>query len=834
MANWNNNTTNSFSWAGQSAQQDPYYARQWKGSNASAQPVGPADLLRTDAPRNNQSLIREFNAELPQLDPYNVGFGQSSWAPAEDKDLPFDLAINNDIDFDAAKPATCDLARTNSQASSTGMDEEGSMVFSISGDLYGAGLHDDGFDSLHSPAATSFSDVLLPTTASVDNSPVAPRCPFFKMETNSGLLGIAPGISPSTPQPSVINVDDDVSNMGFTTASTPRRASGHPTPELFEQWTPQIADHATEVLNGSMWNDSQTSDDFTPYTQSQLGPSFVIDPPEITDVPRGDLDEYTSPGVFTPFETHPDDYLSNYPPSQSTGPHSVPSMPMLPTATMTAPNRLLVPNRRRRRTSDPARLSGFGSFTPRGTLSQHRSPRIPSSSNSPLVFQRLRPSEPLISSGATAPMSILSSPRRLSATGRSSDSHSPVRRPNQTGPARGRRQGPMDPVSRGQAKETRNKKMVCIRCKLSKQKCKRSDDSIDGSCIGCDRHGGSLRWPGPCVRAHFEDIILSGTCNYISQRFINHSTLDGTTRIRKTLPKEICIENMMTRLDRIRDQFNIRVHQDGQPVYLLDLDACHGYLMNLKQQMDGTKHSWRAFIDKEVLRTDARNDDWERCMTQVTTARGDLLALLCTVNNMPSRASFSYVWKRHYTAEGAPMEQLINVEEPAETDSLLLAAQLSRIICRKLEVKAYGHLQRMLHESGSMNDNDVLPFLQMLGRILLTLRWRLSWWAMVPGDPAMDDGDEHADQLQFELRVQSLCRVLYFYYCCVRRRLAVWTNFEALRGILSTYPDTQVDVWDDFPGAESVEEFELWMSRGQELIVQAGVLARLASMGLSS
>lgn len=364
------------------------------------------------------------------------------------------------------------------------------MVFSMSGDLYDASLHDDGFDSLHSPAATSFSDVLLPTTASVDNSPVVPRCPFFKMEINSGLLGIAPGISPSTPQPSVVNVDDDVSNMGFTTASTPRRASGQcvsalsmglqnqsqchfgtsPTPELFEQWTPQIAGHTTEVLNSSMWNDSQTSDDFTPYTQSQLGPSFIIDPPEIPDVPRGDSDEYTSTGVFTPFETQPNDYLSNYPPSQPTGPHSVPSMPMLPTATITAPNRLLVPNRRRRRTSDPARLSGFGSFTPRGTLSQHRSPRIPSSSNSPLVFQRLRPSEPLMSSGATAPMSILSSPRRLSATGRSSDSHSPVRRPNQTGPARGRRQGPMDPVSRGQAKETRNKKMVCIRCKLSKQK----------------------------------------------------------------------------------------------------------------------------------------------------------------------------------------------------------------------------------------------------------------------------------------------------------------------------------------------------------------------------
>ncbi|KZL79142.1 zn 2cys6 transcription factor [Colletotrichum incanum] len=875
---FNTNSNIPFSWAGQAAD-DPFGQKWLPNSDLSAPPTGRAGLLSTDAPRNDESLIKDFNDELPDHDAQEDALGQSSWllingALSDHTDLPFDLVIDNDIELDAARPVSYEIARTSSQASSTGIDEE-SIGFSNADDLYdigfSAGCGDDILNGINSPG-TSFSDVNLSTNPSLENSPVSPRCPFLSMQAGNSGSDISSRNATSAPQ-SYIAANANSSFPDFGSARTPRSAPRHnvsalstelagqsqyqaidssPSSEYFERWSSRAGDDGMESVDLAMWDDSSLSENFVPYIQSQLGPSFVIVPPETPDVTMRDSNDLTASEMYRPSETHPIDYYlsANYAATQLTEPRSVPSMPIPQASTTNTPNRLSVPHRRRRRTSDPVHMnahsrahssasrlqpimSGAGFMSPRGSPAQNARARI----SSPLEstrFQRVRPTEPTRISGATLPMPIASRPGRLSSTGQSPDSQMMMARPGRPAPARGRRHGPMDPVSRGQAKETRNRKMVCIRCKHSKQKCKRDDDSLDGSCIGCDRHGGSQRWPGPCVKAHFEDLVLSGSCNYVSSHAIYHPTLDHATRIRRELPKQIHLDELMARLDRARLQFNFKVHQDGQPLYVLDLDSCHEYLQGLRQQMDSAEYSFPTFIDREILRTDTRNDDWERCMTQTTTPWGDWLSLLCDVNKMPSRASFSYVSKPYYTAPGAGVEQPINVEDPNEADNLMLAAQLSRIICRKLEVKAYQHLQRLLHESGTMEDDKVLPFLQSLGRILLTLRWRLSWWTAVPEVVGMSDQDEDAGRRQVELRVHALCRVLYFYYCCVRRRPSVWPNLKALSGIHSKYPDTETEVWDDFPGDESVEGFGAWMDRGRELVVEAGVVNRLRSMGLAA
>ncbi|KAK6213648.1 hypothetical protein QIS74_09650 [Colletotrichum tabaci] len=749
-----NNPSNPFSWAGQVV--DDPFGQKWLPNtdgddDPAAQPAGPARLLSTDAPRNDASLIKDFNDELPDHEVQDGLLSQSSWllvngTAADHTDLPFDLAIGNGIDFDVAKPASYDLARTSSQASSTGVDEDDLHDFAFS-TCYG----DDIVNDSNSPA-TSFSDVLLSANPSLENSPVSSRCPYLSMHTGSPGPAI-PSWSRNTTnasRPSVANVNSNSNSNSNSNlfpgigpagmpGSFPRQnvsalsmgladqglhpTSSSPSSEYFEQWSSQAGDDSIDALGMNVWNGLALPEGFFPSMESQLGPSFVIVPPETPDVTMGGLDDATVPETQAPSQTHPIDYYlsANYAAAQPTEPRSVPARPILQALTATGTNRLSVPARRRRRTSDP---------------------------------------------------------------------------------------------------------------------CNRSDESLDGSCVGCERHGGSQRWPGPCVKAHFEDLILSGSCNYVSSHAIYHPTLDGTTRIRRVLPKHINVKEVITRLDRVRRQFNFKVYQEGEPLYVLDLDACHEYLQGLRQQMDTTIFKFSTFINREILRTDTRNDDWERCMTQTTT--GDLLTLLCNINNMPSRASFSYVAKPYYAAPGAAAERPINVEDPDEADNLILAAQLSRIICRKLEVKAYQHLQRLLHEWGTMDDGKVLPFLQSLGRILLTLRWRLSWWIEVPENVSMgddefdddDDEDEDASRRHAELRVHTLCRVLYFYYCCVRRRLPVWTNIDTLRGIHSRYPDTESKVRDDFPGDESLAGFEAWMSRGRQLIAEAGVVSRLQSMGL--
>ncbi|OHW96251.1 hypothetical protein CSPAE12_05135 [Colletotrichum incanum] len=838
---FNTNSNIPFSWAGQAAD-DPFGQKWLPNSDLSAPPTGRAGLLSTDAPRNDESLIKDFNDELPDHDAQEDALGQSSWllingALSDHTDLPFDLVIDNDIELDAARPVSYEIARTSSQASSTGIDEE-SIGFSNADDLYdigfSAGCGDDILNGINSPG-TSFSDVNLSTNPSLENSPVSPRCPFLSMQAGNSGSDISSRNATSAPQ-SYIAANANSSFPDFGSARTPRSAPRHnvsalstelagqsqyqaidssPSSEYFERWSSRAGDDGMESVDLAMWDDSSLSENFVPYIQSQLGPSFVIVPPETPDalrntshrlLPLGKLrshptdgtpkrTQYANPASF--YNEHTESPLGPSPPTSSdVGPGPYERSLESAFISFSAPT----DNERR------------GLYVASGkSCSERQGPNL------------LTVREYSVSAGATD---------RANEDLRGYASHAYCLSPWEVEQHRPIPRQSDDDGSAWSAGTCA--KMVCIRCKHSKQKCKRDDDSLDGSCIGCDRHGGSQRWPGPCVKAHFEDLVLSGSCNYVSSHAIYHPTLDHATRIRRELPKQIHLDELMARLDRARLQFNFKVHQDGQPLYVLDLDSCHEYLQGLRQQMDSAEYSFPTFIDREILRIDTRNDDWERCMTQTTTPWGDWLSLLCDVNKMPSRASFSYVSKPYYTAPGAGVEQPINVEDPNEADNLMLAAQLSRIICRKLEVKAYQHLQRLLHESGTMEDDKVLPFLQSLGRILLTLRWRLSWWTAVPEVVGMSDQDEDAGRRQVELRVHALCRVLYFYYCCVRRRPSVWPNLKALSGIHSKYPDTETEVWDDFPGDESVEGFGAWMDRGRELVVEAGVVNRLRSMGLAA
>ncbi|KAJ0296561.1 hypothetical protein Brms1b_013705 [Colletotrichum noveboracense] len=393
------------------------------------------------------------------------------------------------------------------------------------------------------------------------------------------------------------------------------------------------------------------------------------------------------------------------------------------------------------------------------------------------------------------------------------------------GPARGRRNGPMEAKSREQAKDTRNKKTVCIRCKYSKQGCRRVDNSPDSPCVQCEKHGCSSKWPGPCELAHFEDLVLSRSCNYVSQRAINHPSLDGTRRIHIPLQRVFPLDDVITALDTPCD-FDIRVHQDNRPVYTLNLQKCHEYLLTLKAQIGGgrTDRSPSAFIDRDLVQLDA---DWEACMDNVVT--DDPLALLCAIHNMPSRARYSYVYKTHVHLS----ERFLNPESPSDTGPLHLAAQLARVICRKVEVKAYTYLQRALYKSTEpkVKEEELLPLLRRVGCILTSLRWRLAWWTVMPGNPP-EARDEDGARAECQKRVYNLCRRLYFHYCSARRRLATWSTVDSLRGMWSLYPDTDRKVWDAFPGDETGDAFEEWLAKGQGMIYEAGASRVLRPMGL--
>lgn len=187
---------------------------------------------------------------------------------------------------------------------------------------------------------------------------------------------------------------------------------------------------------------------------------------------------------------------------------------------------------------------------------------------------------------------------------------------------------------------------------------------------------------------------------------------------------------------------------------------------------------------------------------------------------MPSRASYDIV----SLVEGE-FSRPMDIENPEDGEEILLAAQLSRIVCRALEVTAFRFLQKELNKlaKASNSNEGTEKFVRELGQILLTLRWRIAWWEIL-GDGSTTK-DEARDRYIY--RVQSLTRVLYFYFCNAKKKLPSWTDLHSLKGVQSCYADAE-PIFDEYPHDDSIEGFQEWMKHGQELISQARVQQQLS------
>ena len=188
---------------------------------------------------------------------------------------------------------------------------------------------------------------------------------------------------------------------------------------------------------------------------------------------------------------------------------------------------------------------------------------------------------------------------------------------------------------------------------------------------------------------------------------------------------------------------------------------------------------------------------------------------------MPSRASYDMV---SLNEDGC--SRPMNVESTEDRIEILIAAQLSRIICRALEVAAFKYLHKELNRftKGSKSNDQAEEFVRDLGQLLLTLRWRISWWEILGDGLTMQDDsrDRYID------RVRMLTKVLYFYYCNAKKKLPSWLDPQSLKGVQSCYADAE-PIFDEFPHEDSIEGFQSWMTHGQELIHEAGVQRRLSS-----
>lgn len=253
------------------------------------------------------------------------------------------------------------------------------------------------------------------------------------------------------------------------------------------------------------------------------------------------------------------------------------------------------------------------------------------------------------------------------------------------------------------------------------------------------------------------------------------------------------------------------------------------------QRQYKTSDTLRSFIDQDIL----KKDDWLQCVTDCNPLENEL-ALLSTWNNMPSRASYSTI---RYDEKGLPIETPIDVLTSEGQAVIMLAAQLSRIVCRKMEVAGYEALQKLINEWSSKPPETQISNLYQFGHILLTLRWRVSWWELL-GDGGAAQSTKSDSQLshdihqeRYQSRVHLICRVLYFYYCNLRKKLPSFdlaNTTNHLLGIFNCYADAGRVVFDDFPQEDSIEGFEAWMDQGKKLIVEAGVAVNLKKIIIES
>jgi hypothetical protein len=103
-------------------------------------------------------------------------------------------------------------------------------------------------------------------------------------------------------------------------------------------------------------------------------------------------------------------------------------------------------------------------------------------------------------------------------------------------------------------------------------------------------------------------------------------------------------------------------------------------------------------------------------------------------NTMPSYVRFSLV----------PLDPQstilpLDIEDPAQENDLLIAAQLSRIVCRALEDSAFSELQKRLNKPATYQSPAELNKLCFqLGQVLLQFRWRIAWFDL-SGDDTTND-----------------------------------------------------------------------------------------------
>ena len=177
---------------------------------------------------------------------------------------------------------------------------------------------------------------------------------------------------------------------------------------------------------------------------------------------------------------------------------------------------------------------------------------------------------------------------------------------------------------------------------------------------------------------------------------------------------------------------------------------------------------------------------------------------------MPSRNSYY-----HLSLDRAGYAQPLNIYNVQDVECLLFAVQLTRIILRALELEAYAALQRSISEFPKLKDDAAMKLLNgQLGSLLLSLRWRIAWWA------SFGHRFEQSQESRMALtdRAKMLTHVLYCYFFITKKKLGSRDSSSPDQA-RSSYGHSE-PAFTDLPRDDSAEGFNSWMQNGQAQLQQ--------------
>ncbi|PNP47064.1 hypothetical protein THARTR1_10569 [Trichoderma harzianum] len=264
-------------------------------------------------------------------------------------------------------------------------------------------------------------------------------------------------------------------------------------------------------------------------------------------------------------------------------------------------------------------------------------------------------------------------------------------------------------------------------------------------------------------------------------------------------------------MDELRKRYDtIRVYGRRGILYELDLHACWVYI---NSNCSPITHPFRQFINGLKVQ---KQDTWKTCIRDGygrPLNKENLCDALLALDDMAPWVT--YTLRSRPNDPYGPIDDEFGTtlapDDAYQRQVIIAAAQLSRIIGRKLELEFYDQLKRDL-----ANPSICHELVLDVGHTIMSLRRRLTQWtyhweSVSPStSPEPESHVDHGRDGTSRSRLKNLCQVLYVYFCYMRRRLPA-NEQESIRTMMVLYPDREEEVQESFPRYESIDGFEEWL-----------------------